>query len=63
MVFFFLFFLRFLENFKKIELIGEGGFGNVFKATSKCDKTTYAIKRVEFTEYVLYIYFCLLGQL
>ncbi|NXC64672.1 E2AK2 kinase, partial [Aleadryas rufinucha] len=42
----------FLENFKKIEPIGEGGFGNVFKATSKCDKTTYAIKRVEFTEKV-----------
>ncbi|NXB32546.1 E2AK2 kinase, partial [Eulacestoma nigropectus] len=42
----------FLENFKKIEPIGEGGFGNVFKATSKCDKKTYAIKRVEFTEKV-----------
>ncbi|NWW00300.1 E2AK2 kinase, partial [Machaerirhynchus nigripectus] len=42
----------FLENFKNIEPIGEGGFGNVFKATSKCDKTTYAIKRVEFTEKV-----------
>ncbi|NXO08703.1 E2AK2 kinase, partial [Oriolus oriolus] len=42
----------FLENFKKIEPVGEGGFGNVFKATSKFDKTTYAIKRVEFTEKV-----------
>ncbi|NXS77295.1 E2AK2 kinase, partial [Erpornis zantholeuca] len=42
----------FLENFKDIEPIGEGGFGNVFKATSKCDKITYAIKRVEFTEKV-----------
>ncbi|NWT83905.1 E2AK2 kinase, partial [Lanius ludovicianus] len=42
----------FFENFKNIEPIGEGGFGNVFKATSKCDKTTYAIKRVEFTEKV-----------
>ncbi|XP_048154149.1 interferon-induced, double-stranded RNA-activated protein kinase isoform X1 [Corvus hawaiiensis] len=42
----------FLENFKNIEPIGEGGFGNVFKATSKCDKITYAIKRVEFTEKV-----------
>ncbi|NWV52744.1 E2AK2 kinase, partial [Daphoenositta chrysoptera] len=42
----------FLENFTKIEPIGEGGFGNVFKATSKCDKITYAIKRVEFTQKV-----------
>ncbi|NXH25559.1 E2AK2 kinase, partial [Myiagra hebetior] len=42
----------FLENFKKIEPVGEGGFGNVFKATSKLDKITYAIKRVEFTEKV-----------
>ncbi|NXQ17220.1 E2AK2 kinase, partial [Peucedramus taeniatus] len=42
----------FLELFEKIEPIGAGGFGNVFKATSKCDKTTYAIKRVEFTEKV-----------
>ncbi|XP_051639024.1 interferon-induced, double-stranded RNA-activated protein kinase isoform X2 [Manacus candei] len=42
----------FLDNFKNIEPIGEGGFGNVFKATSKCDKTTYAIKRVEFTKNV-----------
>ncbi|NXI08730.1 E2AK2 kinase, partial [Irena cyanogastra] len=42
----------FLEHFEKIEPIGAGGFGNVFKATSKCDKTTYAIKRVEFTEKV-----------
>ncbi|XP_032537629.1 interferon-induced, double-stranded RNA-activated protein kinase isoform X1 [Chiroxiphia lanceolata] len=42
----------FLDNFKNIEPIGEGGFGNVFKARSKCDKTTYAIKRVEFTKNV-----------
>ncbi|XP_027537409.1 interferon-induced, double-stranded RNA-activated protein kinase [Neopelma chrysocephalum] len=42
----------FLNNFKNIEPIGEGGFGNVFKARSKCDKTTYAIKRVEFTKNV-----------
>ncbi|KAJ7403545.1 hypothetical protein WISP_150326 [Willisornis vidua] len=43
----------FLNNFKIIEPIGEGGFGNVFKARSKCDKATYAIKRVEFTENVM----------
>ncbi|XP_058692978.1 interferon-induced, double-stranded RNA-activated protein kinase [Poecile atricapillus] len=42
----------FLSLFEKIELIGAGGFGNVFKAVSKCDKTAYAIKRVEFTEKV-----------
>ncbi|XP_030800598.1 interferon-induced, double-stranded RNA-activated protein kinase [Camarhynchus parvulus] len=42
----------FLELFEKIKPIGAGGFGNVFKATSKCDKTTYAIKRVEFTDKV-----------
>ncbi|XP_058656760.1 interferon-induced, double-stranded RNA-activated protein kinase [Ammospiza nelsoni] len=42
----------FLQLFEKIQHIGAGGFGNVFKATSKCDKTTYAIKRVEFTEKV-----------
>ncbi|NXV58560.1 E2AK2 kinase, partial [Molothrus ater] len=42
----------FLEQYEKIKPIGAGGFGNVFKATSKCDKKTYAIKRVEFTEKV-----------
>ncbi|KAM9382914.1 interferon-induced, double-stranded RNA-activated protein kinase [Phaethornis superciliosus] len=36
----------FLKNFKNIELIGEGGFGNVFKATAKLDGMTYAVKRV-----------------
>ncbi|NWS95508.1 E2AK2 kinase, partial [Mionectes macconnelli] len=43
----------FLNHFKNIEPVGEGGFGNVFKARSKCDKITYAIKRVKFTKYVL----------
>ncbi|XP_063246769.1 interferon-induced, double-stranded RNA-activated protein kinase [Prinia subflava] len=42
----------FLDLFEKIEPIGTGGFGNVFKATSKSDKKTYAIKRVELTEKV-----------
>ncbi|NXV07613.1 E2AK2 kinase, partial [Cettia cetti] len=42
----------FLDLFEKIEPIGKGGFGNVFKATSKSDKKTYAIKRVELTEKV-----------
>ncbi|XP_074899205.1 interferon-induced, double-stranded RNA-activated protein kinase isoform X5 [Buteo buteo] len=43
---------RFLESFKNIEPIGEGGFGNVFKATGKLDERTYAVKRVQFTENV-----------
>ncbi|NXD66161.1 E2AK2 kinase, partial [Eolophus roseicapillus] len=44
---------RFLESFRNIEPIGEGGFGNVFKATAKLDERTYAVKRVQFTKYVL----------
>uniref|UniRef100_A0A8C3R3R5 Eukaryotic translation initiation factor 2 alpha kinase 2 n=1 Tax=Cyanoderma ruficeps TaxID=181631 RepID=A0A8C3R3R5_9PASS len=42
----------FLHLFEEIEPIGAGGFGNVFKATSKSDKKTYAIKRVKLTEKV-----------
>uniref|UniRef100_A0A8C3CVK8 non-specific serine/threonine protein kinase n=1 Tax=Cairina moschata TaxID=8855 RepID=A0A8C3CVK8_CAIMO len=38
---------RFLKDYKNIEPIGEGGFGNVFKATAKTDEMTYAVKRVE----------------
>ncbi|XP_014806210.1 PREDICTED: interferon-induced, double-stranded RNA-activated protein kinase isoform X2 [Calidris pugnax] len=44
--------VRFLESFKDIEPIGDGGFGNVFKATAKLDKRTYAVKRVRFTKNV-----------
>lgn len=55
-IYIFFIFLRFLESFKNIEPIGEGGFGNVFKATAKLDERTYAVKRVQFTKYVLYIY-------
>ncbi|KAM9017945.1 interferon-induced, double-stranded RNA-activated protein kinase isoform 3-T5 [Ara ararauna] len=43
---------RFLESFKNIEPIGEGGFGNVFKATAKLDERTYAVKRVQFVKNV-----------
>ncbi|XP_042645345.1 interferon-induced, double-stranded RNA-activated protein kinase [Tyto alba] len=43
---------RFLESFKNIEPIGEGGFGNVFKATGKLDERAYAVKRVHFTKNV-----------
>ncbi|OXB80280.1 UNVERIFIED_CONTAM: hypothetical protein H355_013678 [Colinus virginianus] len=39
--------LRFCREYKNIEPIGKGGFGNVFKATSKIDEKTYAVKRVE----------------
>ncbi|XP_065585385.1 interferon-induced, double-stranded RNA-activated protein kinase [Cyrtonyx montezumae] len=38
---------RFRREYKNIEPIGKGGFGNVFKATSKIDEKTYAVKRVE----------------
>ncbi|NXN47961.1 E2AK2 kinase, partial [Rhinoptilus africanus] len=44
---------RFLESFENIKPIGDGGFGNVFKATGKLDKRTYAVKRVCFTKNVL----------
>ncbi|KAM6355728.1 interferon-induced, double-stranded RNA-activated protein kinase isoform 2-T2 [Podargus strigoides] len=43
---------RFLESFIKIQPIGEGGFGNVFKATAKLDEKTYAVKRVPYTNNV-----------
>ncbi|XP_014135347.1 interferon-induced, double-stranded RNA-activated protein kinase [Falco biarmicus] len=43
---------RLLETFTNIECIGEGGFGNVFKATAKLDERTYAVKRVHFTKNV-----------
>ncbi|XP_042665851.1 interferon-induced, double-stranded RNA-activated protein kinase isoform X1 [Centrocercus urophasianus] len=38
---------RFRREYKNIEPIGKGGFGNVFKATSRTDERTYAVKRVE----------------
>ncbi|NXK27519.1 E2AK2 kinase, partial [Arenaria interpres] len=44
---------RFLESFKDIEPIGDGGFGNVFKATGQLDNRTYAVKRVCFTKNVM----------
>ncbi|XP_069708583.1 interferon-induced, double-stranded RNA-activated protein kinase isoform X2 [Phaenicophaeus curvirostris] len=40
---------RFLESFRNIEIIGEGAFGNVFKAVAKNADRTYAVKRVCFT--------------
>nr|XP_009684950.1 PREDICTED: interferon-induced, double-stranded RNA-activated protein kinase [Struthio camelus australis] len=43
---------RFLKDFKNIVCIGEGGFGNVFKATARIAEKTYAVKRVQLTENV-----------
>ncbi|KFP91050.1 Interferon-induced, double-stranded RNA-activated protein kinase, partial [Apaloderma vittatum] len=43
---------RFLQSFKNIKPIGEGGYGNVFRATGKLDERTYAVKRVRFTKNV-----------
>ncbi|XP_062428054.1 interferon-induced, double-stranded RNA-activated protein kinase isoform X4 [Rhea pennata] len=44
---------RFLQDFKNIEPIGEGGFGNVFKATARIAEKTYAVKRVKLTGNVM----------
>jgi serine/threonine protein kinase len=35
---------RFKKKFKDIKLIGEGGFGKVYKATNYVDRKEYAIK-------------------
>lgn len=37
---------RLIKDFEQIEPIGNGGFGNVFKAKNIIDKKNYAIKRV-----------------
>ncbi|XP_021248807.1 interferon-induced, double-stranded RNA-activated protein kinase isoform X2 [Numida meleagris] len=44
---------RFRREYKNIEPIGKGGFGNVFKATSRIDEKTYAVKRVELIKNVM----------
>ncbi|KAH0622569.1 hypothetical protein JD844_024974 [Phrynosoma platyrhinos] len=41
---------RFLEEFEDIELLGSGGYGNVFKAKHKIDNKIYAVKRVKLTD-------------
>uniref|UniRef100_A0A8D2JHD7 Eukaryotic translation initiation factor 2 alpha kinase 2 n=1 Tax=Varanus komodoensis TaxID=61221 RepID=A0A8D2JHD7_VARKO len=38
---------RFLEDFEIIQRIGKGGYGHVFKAKHRVDKTLYAVKRVK----------------
>jgi serine/threonine protein kinase len=42
------FILRFVKDFEEIEPIGEGGFGQVFKAKHRIDGKTYVIKRVKY---------------
>ncbi|XP_040468052.1 interferon-induced, double-stranded RNA-activated protein kinase isoform X3 [Falco naumanni] len=54
---------RLLETFTNIECIGEGGFGNVFKATAKLDERTYAVKRVHFTNWKSDEVLCLFIQM
>ncbi|XP_020022731.1 interferon-induced, double-stranded RNA-activated protein kinase [Castor canadensis] len=39
---------RFVKDFEEIEPIGEGGFGQVFKAKHRIDGKTYVIKRVKY---------------
>uniref|UniRef100_A0A5F9CPW7 Interferon-induced, double-stranded RNA-activated protein kinase n=1 Tax=Oryctolagus cuniculus TaxID=9986 RepID=A0A5F9CPW7_RABIT len=39
---------RFANDFKEIEPIGAGGFGQVFKAKHRIDGKTYVIKRVKY---------------
>ncbi|XP_012643889.2 interferon-induced, double-stranded RNA-activated protein kinase isoform X2 [Microcebus murinus] len=40
--------VRFANDFKEIEPIGTGGFGQVFKAKHRIDGKTYVIKRVKY---------------
>ena len=37
---------RFLEEFEAVEKLGEGGFGEVFKAKNKLDQRFYAVKKI-----------------
>ena len=38
---------RFHSEYEDITLIGRGGFGTVYKARNKLDKTYYAIKQIK----------------
>ncbi|XP_077620407.1 interferon-induced, double-stranded RNA-activated protein kinase isoform X2 [Crocuta crocuta] len=40
--------VRFTNDFTEIELIGSGGYGQVFKAKHKIDGKTYVVKRVKY---------------
>ena len=37
---------RYLSEFEEIQLIGEGGFGKVYKVRNKLDANIYAIKKI-----------------
>jgi alpha-tubulin suppressor-like RCC1 family protein len=39
---------RYEEEFKELELIGNGSFGNVFKVVKYIDKHQYAVKKISF---------------
>lgn len=39
---------RFINDFTDITPIGSGGYGHVFKAKHKIDRTIYVIKRVKY---------------
>ncbi|CAK6434915.1 unnamed protein product [Pipistrellus nathusii] len=41
---------RFIQDFEEIKLIGSGGYGMVFTAKHRLDKTIYAIKRVKYND-------------
>ncbi len=37
---------RYVNEFQQLEMIGQGGFGKVYKAKNKLDSNTYAIKKI-----------------
>ncbi len=39
---------RYISDFKRLELIGEGCFGKVYKALNRSDQQQYAIKIISF---------------
>lgn len=41
---------RFIQDFEEIKLIGSGGYGRVFTAKHRLDKTIYVIKRVKYND-------------
>lgn len=42
-------FARFTEDFFNVELLGQGGFGQVFKCRNKIDQRDYAVKKIPLT--------------
>ncbi len=39
---------RYISDFKELELIGQGGFGKVYKVLNRLDQQQYAIKMISF---------------